>query len=118
MTKMRETKMDVVRFTESDVVTASRIIVMALSGIGDTTSGNVVLTYNQNEYNAGDENQRKSFATAFTAGSGYNISSDAPIYLFGDRDTSLGQLSTWDTDTGTVSVNGDYFWDGQHFTKQ
>lgn len=118
MTKMKSANMDVVRFDKSDVIVASRNKVMALSGIGDETSGNVNLTYNDKDYNAGVSAELQAFATAFTAGSGINITPNSPIYLFGDHDTVLSELPTWDTDQGTPSVNGDYIWRDGHFTKQ
>ncbi len=54
MTKMRETKMDVIRFTESDVIVSSggqQFGPMEVAGFNDETPKNATMRYGDNTYN-------------------------------------------------------------------
>ena len=109
MTKMRETKMDVVHFNESDVIVASSITLSGMGGEG----GNSMIHFGKNSYYTTDQSQ---FYTDFRAATGDPINGETQIYIFGTSTGSadLDDLPTWDTGDYDF-LNRTYYWNGTDF---
>ena len=118
MPKMKAAKMDVVRFTESDVIVASGNLV-TLSGCDDDTTNNMLI--------------KKGNTTLFSnsttnpvnilAKNGYV---DNPtFYYYNKSGTSTGNntlneiadFDNWGYSNLWWPIDGDYTWDGTAFTK-
>ena len=116
MTKMRETKIDVVRFNESDVIVASGKgpSYMKLRGMGDGSTGNAYYDFNGTSYALNGE--LGSFITAFNTAKGTaHINENSQLIIFpveGQTSTSLDSLSKWDGESILgYDVNTTYDWD-------
>lgn len=117
MTKMRMAKLDVVRFTESDVIVASRNMI-TVSGMGDGKANNLNIGYGENSYFAGSEEQMQAFYNAFNPVNHTNINGDTRIYFInGETSTELSMLETFDAQY-TNFGNGSYIWKDGAFRYQ
>ena len=114
MTKMRKPNMNIVRFTESDVIVAS----FRLTGMGNGAEDGK-FWYGNNSYSVTSTATRAPFYDAFYNGTGISINDMTPVYYNGGGQYPIeGTISSavdFDTDGEHSYVNGTYYWDGSSF---
>ena len=121
MTKMSTPEMDVIRFSESDVIVASGVVgkTLSISGVGDGDKGNAFLTIGGIPYSS---NQVVNYTTGFSAAyndymSGLSTYSTGTMLHHSDGNNSLTINGAFMYDAGTSTsdsynawVNGSYVW--------
>ena len=118
MTKMSTPEMDVIRFSESDVIAASGVVgkTLSITGIGDGQSGNAFLTIGGTSYRSNlVANSDSQFVAGYNAYmSGLNTYSDDPYLYSGQNSLSikvaLGSTADESSDSDYHWIDGTYEW--------
>ena len=120
MCKMRTPEIDVIRFTESDIVAASGTKFMTIAGYGDPN--NVGATFQIGSRAAWTSQQVYANQDAFEAEMDAYAGDKTWGKIWFDEKRSdyvkyLAMDDCFDSD-GTMSVNGTYEWNGNKFLKK
>ena len=118
MSKMTKPTVDVVRFTESDVIVASDIL--HLSGYNDQKYPNGVMTFRGINYSTNDRLGENPSGLYSILSSEFGQSIET-TYADPGYDSSIGNLFECDTGSTVYQVNaadGNYFWNGSMWKKQ
>ena len=122
MCKMRTPEIDVIRFTESDIVAASGGKFITIAGLGDRNNVGATFKMGANTWdsntivNAGDgtcKNMMNAYAGSET--NGYIYVGNEPRQVFG---LALDDYFGFDNSEQYSVYNGTYVWNGTAFTKQ